>query len=260
MSKLETHDVEFSYSAAPVLRGVSLALDDGGLVALVGPNGSGKTTLLRVLSGLLRPQRGQVLLDGQPLDRLPRREIARRVAVVPQEIAVPYSFSAREIVLLGRTPYIHALAGPVRADHEAVTRALQQTGTLGMAGRAFSQLSGGERQRVVVAMALAQEPSILLLDEPIVHLDLNYQMEVMELVTRLNRAHGLTILATLHDLNLAAQYFQRMILLKDGCVLADGAPTQVITAARIRQAYGAEVSVFPHPANQQPVALIARNK
>lgn len=259
MSRLEAKDVEFSYGAAPVLRGIDLALDDGGLVALVGPNGSGKTTLLRVLSGLVRPQRGQVLLDGQPLDRLPRRETARRVAVVPQEIAVPYSFSAREIVLLGRTPYIHALAGPVRTDHEAVAHALQQTDTLSLADRAFNKLSGGERQRVVVAMALAQEPSILLLDEPIVHLDLNYQMEIMELVSRLNRERGLTILATLHDLNLAAQYFQRVILLKDGRVLADGTPEQVITAARIRQAYGADVTVFPHPVNQQPVALIAKS-
>ncbi len=256
--KLEVCNVEFAYAAAPVLRGVDLALGNGELAALVGPNGSGKTTLLRVLSGLLQPQRGQVRLDGRPLARLPRREIAQRIAVVPQELIVPYRLSVRELVMLGRTPYIRALTGPLPADDEAVTRALRLTDTLELAERPVNQLSGGERQRTIIAMALAQEPDILLLDEPVVHLDINHQIEIMELVVQLNHERGLTILATLHDLNLAAQYFGRIILLKDGRVLAQGAPAQVITAARIRQAYGADVTVFPHPVNQQPVALIAR--
>lgn len=247
MKLLETQNLNFAYSPIPTLTDINFALDCGGLRALLGPNGSGKTTLLKLLTGLLEPARGSVLYQGKPLKTMPKREIARHVALVPQELNLQFGFTVQQMVMLGRTPHIGALAGPTKNDRAVVERVMDLTETAGLAERVVTELSGGEQQRVVLAMALAQEPQVLLLDEPTVHLDLNHQIEILELVRKLNRERGLTVLATMHDLNLAALYFDNIVLLDRGRIVAEGAPDKVISAERIHSVFQADVLVQPHP-------------
>jgi iron complex transport system ATP-binding protein len=255
---LRATSVDFSYYEydGVVLRGVSVELGAGELVGLIGPNGSGKTTLLRVLSGLLSPSRGEVFLDGQGMRGLGRRQVAQRVAVVPQELNVPFAFSAYEMVMMGRTPHVRPFLGASLRDRQVVAEKMDLTSTALLAERPFSELSGGEKQRVIIAMALAQEPDVLLLDEPTVHLDINHQIEILELIRRLNRQQNLTVLATMHDLNLAALYFDRLILLDRGRVVANGGPAEVLREESIRQVFRAEVQVQEHPTQHTPQIVV----
>jgi iron complex transport system ATP-binding protein len=255
---LGTTGVDFCYYEYDglVLRGVSLELGAGELVGLIGPNGSGKTTLLRVLSGLLVPSRGEVYLDGQDLHAFHRRQIAQRVAVVPQELVMPFAFSAYEMVMMGRTPHVRPIMGAGPRDRQVVAEKMKLTATSALAERPFNELSGGEKQRVIIAMALAQEPEILLLDEPTVHLDINHQVEILELIKRLNRQENLTVLATMHDLNLAALYFDRLILLDEGQVVANGSPAEVLREESIRQVFQADVQVQQHPTHHTPQVVV----
>ena len=259
---LAAQNMSFAYDGQPILREMDLALKAGELVALLGPNGSGKTTLLKTLCGILSPRFGKIMWEGSDLAALRRREVARRIALVPQDLNVPFAFTVREMVLLGRTPYIRALRGESTHDHDAVEHALELTDTLPLVERVFGELSGGERQRVIIAMALAQEPQVLLLDEPTVHLDINHQIEVLELIHRLNRERGLTVLATMHDLNLAALYFDRLILLRDGRIVGEGSPHEVLSKERVQAVFGAEVWVQRHPtrANVPHVVLLPTNR
>ncbi len=233
----------FSYGNGRVVDGASLSVSPGEMVALLGPNGSGKTTLLKLASGILKPARGNISLGGASLTRLDRKSIARTVAVLPQQFQVPFAYTVAEIVMLGRTPYIRTLSGETAVDKWAVAAAIDMVGIGKLAGRYFDQLSGGERQKVVLAMALAQQPRLLLLDEPTVHLDISQQVEILELVRRLNREQGMTVLAAMHDLNLAALYFDRLVLLRRGRVFAAGAPGRVITPEIIQEVFGARVRV-----------------
>lgn len=253
---LAAQGVDFSYYNGLVLRDVTLNLSRGSMISLIGPNGSGKTTLLKILCGLLKPKRGHVYLSGREISRLARREIAREVALVPQELVVPFDFTVREMVALGRTPYVRHLRGMTAQDHEVVERTLTLTNTAALAHRPFNELSGGEQQRVIIAMALAQEPQVLLLDEPVVHLDVNHQVEILELIRRLNRQAGLTVLATMHDLNLASLYFDRLILLEEGRIVAHGSPSDVLREDTIRRVFRAEVRVQPHPVRPRPQLVL----
>lgn len=261
---LEAGGIDFSYRVGAeahlydglVLEGIDLQLRRGELVRLIGPNGSGKTTLLKVLSGLLSPKQGSVRLDGTDLQRLSRRQIARRIAVVPQELTTPFAFTAWEMVMLGRTPHVRPLVGVGPHDREVVEDKIALTGTLELASRPFNELSGGEQQRVIIAMALAQEAEILLLDEPTVHLDINHQVEILELIKRLNRQRGLTVLAIIHDLNLAALYFDRLLLLNGGRIVDSGTPAQVLREERIHQVFQAHVQVQAHPTHPAPHIII----
>ncbi len=257
-STLKAAGVDFSYYEQDglVLRGVSLELEAGELVGLIGPNGSGKTTLLRVLSGLLMPSRGEVYLDGQDVRAFHRRDIARRVAVVPQELVMPFAFSVYEMVMMGRTPHVQPILGAGPRDRQVVAEKMELTATSVLAERPFSELSGGEKQRVIIAMALAQEPDILLLDEPTVHLDINHQVEILELIKRLNRQANLTVLATMHDLNLAALYFDHLVLLDGGQVVASGSPAEVLREESIRQVFQADVQVQEHPTRHAPQVVV----
>ncbi|MDE3088524.1 MAG: ABC transporter ATP-binding protein [Chloroflexota bacterium] len=262
LSALKT---EFAYSDHAVLHSVDLALGEGDLVALLGPNGSGKTTLLKILCGILTPRAGRVEWRGVRLAALTRREIARRIALVPQELSTPFAFTVREMVVLGRTPHIRPIIGEMARDRTAVEEALELTETRALAARFFGDLSGGERQRVVIAMALAQllnpavssgEPQVLLLDEPTVHLDINHQVEVLELIRKLNRERGLTVLATMHDLNLAALFFERLALLDDGHLVTEGLPRQVLSKERVENVFGAQVVVQAHPSRENVPHII----
>lgn len=243
---IQVENLTFGYNQQPVLSGVRVCVEYGEMVGLLGPNGSGKTTLLRLLCGLLRAQQGRILLAGRTLATWGRRGIAQRVAVVPQELQVPFAFTVEQMVALGRTPYIRLFGTRNSHDTAIVHEAMQAAEVLGLAERIFNELSGGERQRVMLAMALAQQPRLLLLDEPTSHLDIKYQIEMLELVRRLNRETGVTVLAALHDLNLAARYFPRLLLFQGG-IVADGGPAEVLVPHQLQRIYGVSVQVGVMP-------------
>ena len=253
---LSAETISFAYAGVPTLTDVDFALECGALRALLGPNGSGKTTLLKILTGILPPARGVVKYQSVDLKTMSRREIAKRVALVPQELNLQFGFTVRQMVMLGRTPHVNALGGPSKQDREVVERVMEMTETAEMRDRIITELSGGEQQRVVIAMALAQEPQVLLLDEPTVHLDINHQIEILELVRKLNRERGLTVLATMHDLNLAALYFDDLVLLERGRVVAQGAPSDVLSAERIQAVFNAHVLIQTHPARADAPQIV----
>jgi iron complex transport system ATP-binding protein len=258
---IEARDLSFTYPRGDraVLRGVSITLRPGAIVGLLGPNGCGKTTLLRLLGGMLTPQAGEVRLGGGSLAALSRRDIARRVAVVPQETHATFDFTVMDIVLMGRYPHLGPFEMEGPADLAIARQALDATGTAHLAARPFSSLSGGEKQRVVIAGALAQQAEVMLLDEPTASLDLAYQLEVASLLRGLNRKHGTTMAVCTHDLNMAAALCDEVVLLRDGEVLARGATADTITVDNIRSTYGVAADVRFHPgAGHLAVVPIAR--
>jgi iron complex transport system ATP-binding protein len=224
-----------------VLRGLDLALAGGDLVALLGANGSGKTTLLRLLTGILSPDVGEVRVADRPVRAWRRDALARRVAVLPQQLELPDGFRVADLVEMGRAPHARRLFGSTAEDERAIERALADADALEFAERYPHELSGGERQRVLVAMALAQEPELLLLDEPTLHLDLAHQVSLLSSIRRLRATRGLTVLAVLHDLNLAAAFAPRTVILDGGVVVADGPPLEVLTPDLVSRVFGVEV-------------------
>ena len=249
---LRAVDVSFVYpvrrraAGTPALDGVSLEIPAGSITGLLGPNGCGKTTLLKVLSGVLAPTHGTVTLEGQRLSEMSRRQIARRIATVPQETHPAFDYTCLEMVLMGRHPHLgtFGLEGP--ADVDAAVEAMRATGTEPFADRSYGSLSGGEKQRVVIAMALAQAGSILLLDEPTASLDLGYQLEVAALVRQLNLERGTTFVLATHDLNLAASLCDTLLCLRYGRVVAHGRVSEVLTRETIDALYDVEADVLPH--------------
>jgi len=238
---IETSELWFSYGDAPVLRGLSCAIRR------------------KLLTRVLRPQRGELQLEGRDYGRLTTRQLARRIAVVPQESPVLFPFTVAEVVLMGRAPYIGSFAFERHEDLEVARRAMEQTDVADLADRLMGELSGGEKQRVIVARALAQQPEILMLDEPTSSLDIKHQIGVYELLATLNRERGLTVLTVSHDLNMAAQYCRRLVLLRRGRVHQSGTPLEVISAENIREVYGAEVAVERRGQPPTPFVLPRRN-
>jgi iron complex transport system ATP-binding protein len=241
---IELRGLTVELGGRAVVDGVDLEVARGEWVALIGPNGGGKTTLLRAVAGLV-PFRGEVLLAGRSTAELRRREQSRLLALVPQEPFTPPWMTVGEFVLLGRTPHLGALAKEGRRDRAAAARALARLDLLGYGERRLGTLSGGERQRAVVARALAQEAPIVLLDEPTAALDIGHQQQALELVDAMRADSELTLVSAMHDLTLAAQYADRMVLLDRGRVVADGAPPDVLTESLIAAHYGATIDVVP---------------
>ncbi len=241
------HGIHVSFRDRVVLSGIELAIRAGERVALVGPNGAGKSTLLRVLTGLLSPSQGEVSIGGDPLASLDRAAIARRIAVVPQQVVVPFSTRLEELVGLGRLPHEDPLRGARPADRAAVASAIERVGIGHLLGRDVRELSLGERQLALVALAVAQAAPVLLLDEPTVHLDLRHQVATMELLVDLNVRDGTTVVAVLHDLGLAAHFFPRLVLLDGGRIVADGEPREVLSGQRIRDVFGVEPAMVHLP-------------
>lgn len=239
---LQIEDLSFGYTDQILLYNVRMQVRRGEMVGLLGPNGSGKTTLLRLLSGILRPRHGRILLEGRELTTWGRRGIAQRVAVVPQELQVPFAFTVEQMVALGRTPFVRLFGNRTSGDRAIVRAAMRAAEVERLSERVFHELSGGERQRVTLAMALAQQPRLLLLDEPTSHLDIKYQIETLELVRQLNRETGVTVIAAMHDLNLAARYFPRLLFFQRG-IVADGGPAEVLEPRLLRRVYGVAVQV-----------------
>ncbi|MGE0448354.1 MAG: ABC transporter ATP-binding protein [Vicinamibacterales bacterium] len=246
---LHARDVSFSYdrrAGAAVLHAVSLEVRRGSIVGLLGPNGSGKTTLLRLMAGVLHAGSGDVLFEGRAIARLGRREIARRVAMVAQDIHSTFDFSVIEMVLMGRYPHLGPFELESAGDLEIARDALCATGTAPFENRRFATLSGGEKQRVVIASALAQASDVLLLDEPTAALDLKYQLEIATILRGMNRQRGTTMVVSTHDLNLAVSLCERVVLLRDGRVLAQGPTAGTLTTDNIRALYGVEADVQFH--------------
>jgi len=245
---IELHEVAVAYRDRVVLSGVDLGIRAGERVALVGPNGAGKSTLLRVITGLVTPSRGSVTVGGELLASLDRAAIARRIAVVPQQVIVPFSTRVEELVGLGRLPHEDPLRGARPADRAAVALAIERVGIGHLVGRDVRELSLGERQLTLVALAVAQAAPVLILDEPTVHLDLRHQVATMELLVNLNIHNGTTVVAVLHDLGLAAHFFPRLVLLDGGRIVGDGPSQEVLSGQRIRDVFGVDPSMVRLPA------------
>jgi iron complex transport system ATP-binding protein len=241
---LEARGLRLAYGRRTAVEDVDLAVHAGECVVLAGPNGSGKSTLLRGLARLLRPAGGAVLLDGRDLAHWPPRALARRLAVLPQSPQSPGDLTVEQLVALGRHPHQAFLGLPTAADRAAIRAALEHTDLVELAGRPLAALSGGERQRAWVALTLAQEPAVLLLDEPTTFLDLAHALNVLELVRRLNRERGLTVVMALHDLALAARFADRLVLLRRGRIVADGPPAAVLTRDAVAAVFDVEAEVL----------------
>jgi iron complex transport system ATP-binding protein len=252
---LKIEGLSVSYGQRRVLNSVSLNVQSGEVLALIGPNGAGKSTLVRAASGVIPAQAGRVGANGDDLLSLPVMRRARYLAVVPQAVSLPPAFTVWETVLLGRTPYLNFLGQISEKDAQIARLALQKVDALELAERRVGELSGGEQQRVLLARALAQSTPILLLDEPTVHLDLQHQVTLMETVCTLAHTDRLAVLVALHDLNLAARYADRVVLLVGGEVKAAGTPRQVLTPELISSAYHLAVRVVPHPFADVPLVL-----
>ena len=246
---IRTERLTVAYRGRPALSDVDLAIGAGERVALVGPNGAGKSTLLRAMAGLLEPTAGSIELAGVPLASLDRLALTRRLAVVPQLPALPFSMTVEEVVALGRLPHEHPIRGLRPVDRAAIAGAIDRVGVGHLLGRDARELSLGERQLVLLALAVAQAAPVLVLDEPTVHLDLRHQVEVMELLADLNARDGTTIISVLHDIGLAAHFFPRLVVLDKGRVVADGPPIEALTPERIRDVFGVDPTHVRLPAS-----------
>ncbi|MEY9846683.1 iron complex transport system ATP-binding protein [Streptacidiphilus sp. BW17] len=240
-----------------VVADLDLRLPEGAVTAIIGPNGCGKSTLLRGLARLLRPSAGSVLLDGVDLHRLPSRQLARRLGLLPQQPTAPDGITVEGLVRLGRHPHQGLFSPWTRADQDAVEQALAQTGTVELRDRPVDELSGGQRQRAWIALTLAQQTELLLLDEPTTFLDLRHQLEVLDLVARLQRESGRTVVAVLHDLGQAARYADHLVVLERGRLAAAGAPAEVLTAELVARVFGVECRIVPDPESGTPLVVPA---
>lgn len=255
---IHAEDISFSFGDTPVLESVSLTVAEGELVGLIGPNGAGKTTFLRLISGVLTPSQGTVTLDGDSLESLSTHEVGKRLAVVPQQTELSFDFSIRDVITMGRHPYQGRLERLQSADRTMVDQAMEQTETAYLADRPFSAISGGERKRVLIARAIAQDTPALLVDEPTASLDINHQVSVFELLRSLV-SQDKAILAAVHDLNLAARYCDRLVLLADGQIQASGTAESVLQSDRLRQAYGIDTSIEENPVTETPMVVAHRD-
>lgn len=256
VSCLQVENLSGGYRSRVILKGISFALQVGEVVAILGPNATGKTTLLKYVSGYLAPWEGKVYLFQQPLHRLPGRYVACRLAVVPQTVVPNFPFTVHQFVLMGRNPHLSGIGREKEEDFRLVREAMETTGIWHLRDRPVTELSGGERQKAYLARALAQEPRVLILDEPTAYLDLSNQKEIMNLIASLARERQIAVMAILHDINLAARYCQRLIFIKEGRVVAEGPPEEVVCPEVIREVYGTEVYIIKHPQIGVPQVLV----
>ena len=260
MFNLRLNEVSLGYGKRTVLHNISLEASPGEMLGVIGPNGSGKSTLIKGMTRLIPHASGQIFIDGQNIDDMSRGNLAKLMAIVPQNAILPELFTAFEVVLMGRTPHLGLFRYETEKDLAIVRRAMEITQTTAFAERRIGELSGGERQRLTVARALAQEPKIILLDEPTAHLDINYQIETLDLIRQLCLEQKLIAVTALHDLNLAAQYCDRLVMLCNGRIHCHGVPESVIKAQTIREVYGVEVHVYPSPVNSLPATFVTSKK
>ena len=256
MIKLELQNVEVAYGHTVVVKDVTFQVMPGEMVGLIGPNGSGKSTIIKAISRVISLRSGKIFLDGKDVFKMRRGDLARLIGVVPQMSILPSAFTAFEIVLMGRNPHLGLLQYESAKDMAITWQAMERTATQTLAERIVCELSGGEIQRVVVARALAQEPKSILLDEPTANLDIRHQIEILDLIKNLCLENNLMVVIALHDLNLASQYCDRLILINNGKVHAQGTPVEVINSQNIKEVYGTDGCVYTHPANGLPAVLL----
>jgi len=249
---IEVHSISFRYHEDWVLQEVSFQVEKGEFVAVIGPNGSGKTTLLKILYRLLAPQQGEILFELVSMKKMDRADIAKRIAVVAQETHLLFPFTVLETVLMGRSPYLGNSIFESEKDLEIAKRAMEWTKVLPFSERPMDELSGGERKRVFIARALAQEPEVILLDEPTANLDIHHQIDFLDLILTLNQERGLTIIMASHDMNMASEFCDRLILLQGGRIYKMGPPGEVITRENIESVYGCQVWIDQHPISGMP--------
>ena len=260
MTMLQAENIHYSYNSHPVLRGVDLEVRAGEFVGIIGPNGSGKTTLLRTLGGVIRPDRGQVHFEGQAVDEVSRASLAKRLACLTQTVNVNLPFSVRNVVLLGRHPHLKRFQRLGALDEKIAQEAMADAAVGELADKLVTEISAGERQRVFIAMALAQQPDLLMLDEPTSHLDIAHQVRIYELLARLHIQRKLTVVVVSHDLNLAAEYCQKLLLLKDGQVARSGSVDEVIRKEILEDVYGTAVTVQKNQTTGRPHVMLGRHE
>jgi iron complex transport system ATP-binding protein len=255
VTRLAARELTLAYDGLVVAEHLDLEVPDGLVTAIVGPNACGKSTLLRALARLLRPSTGAVLLDGREIHRLPTKEVARQLGLLPQTPIAPDGITVGDLVARGRTPHQSLLQQWSHADESAVLSALAATGTAELVDRSVDELSGGQRQRVWIAMALAQETELLLLDEPTTYLDISHQLDVLELVAALQRDAGRTVVIVLHDLNLACRYAHHVVAMRAGEIIGSGPPAEIVTAERVEDVFGLECVVIDDPVSHTPLVV-----
>jgi len=251
-SIIEVKDLCFDYDGVPVLKNVNFNIEDGTFISIIGPNGSGKTTLLKNISSILSPTSGKVDIKGKDVRCYKRRELAKYIAFVPQNTNTDFEFTIMDIVLMGRSPYLGIFQSETEKDIKIATDAMLMTNVLELKDKKITEISGGERQRVIIACALAQTPEIILLDEPVSNLDIQHQVDVLSILKKQNRENNMTVVTVLHDLNLAAEYSDIIMLLKDGRLIKSGTPEDVITLDSIKSAYNADVYMMQNPVSGRP--------
>ena len=254
-SRLKGEDLTLSYGKKVIAEDLTVAIPDGHFTAIIGPNGCGKSTLLRTLSRLMTPQRGHVYLDGEQIQSFNSKEVARRIGLLAQNATTPGDITVRELVARGRYPHQPLFTRWRSEDEDAVVRAMQATGVTELANQSVDTLSGGQRQRAWIAMVLAQETAIMLLDEPTTWLDISHQIDLLELLRELNREKGYTLAAVLHDLNQACRYATHLIALRDGKIVAQGAPREIVTAELIERIYGLRCTIIDDPVAGTPLVV-----
>ncbi|MBD8465539.1 ABC transporter ATP-binding protein [Plantibacter sp. CFBP 8798] len=254
-TRLAGTGLRVGYDQRTIIHELDIAIPDDSFTVIVGPNACGKSTLLRALARLLKPTQGQVVLDGQEITRYPSKEVAKRIGLLPQTSIAPDGISVIDLVSRGRYPHQSLLRRWSAADEAAVLAAMEATNVTELSGRLVDELSGGQRQRVWVAMALAQETPLLLLDEPTTFLDITHQVELLDLFTRLNQEGGRTLVAVLHDLNQAARYATHLIAMRDGHVVAQGAPADIVTAELVEEVFGLRCRIIDDPESHTPLVI-----
>ena len=254
-SIITADNISCGYGDNAVIKRLSLTVEEASFIGVIGPNGSGKSTLVKALTAVLPLMEGGVRLLGKDIQKMSTRQIARSVAVIPQETSIFFPFTIEEIVGMGRHPHVGRFRRISNQDLDIVEQAMQYTDTLHLRDRCINNISGGERQRAVIARALAQQPRVLFLDEPTSHLDINHQVEIFDLMKKLNREQRLTVFAVTHDLNLCAEYCQFVYILKDGAIAGSGTPGQILTGDTIKSVYGAEVEILTNPRSGSPIIV-----
>lgn len=252
---ISVKELHFSYDETPILKDISMDVPKEKFIAILGPNGSGKTTYLKNLSKLLKPHRGEIEIEGESIRHMHNRDLAKKMSVVHQGTDVNFEFTCFEVVLMGRFPYLKRFQSESLHDVKIAEDAMIHTGTLHLRDKGINQISGGERQRVLIAKALTQQTPFLLLDEPISHLDIKYQLDILSMCESLVKEDGLTVVATLHDINMACRFADEIILLKEGRVVAKGTPSECITEATMKDVYGIDVHITSHPELGNPMII-----
>lgn len=255
LKKVEVKDIDFDYVNSQILKDITFTASEGEFLGIIGPNGSGKSTLIRLMSKIISPKVGTVYYGEQDLNTLSRRDVAQRVAVVPQESPIGFSFTVKDIVLMGRHPHMGVFESEGERDHEIARKSMEITRTYHLRNRMVTELSGGERQRVIIARALAQTPRVLLLDEPTANLDIHHQIEILDLVKKLTE-NGLIVICSIHDLNLASMYADRLLALREGKIITLGTPACVLTEEHVHHIFGIDVIIKPHPETGTPYVIL----